>query len=152
MEIFEIILPAIPSAGLYFFTTTSGVRYEVRFGRKKDNILHVTIVFGVINDEYEGEEYVVTNKGEIYSVMATIAKIVRIFIAKHPNVMIYEFTGLERKGEDKENAARINLYKRYFPVVFPSSEEWEFSVKGNTALVTREEKILCYLYFFPARG
>ena len=63
---FKIIPPAIPSAGIYFFTTDSGVKYEVRFGRRKDNILHATIVFGVINDEYEGEEYVETNRGEVY--------------------------------------------------------------------------------------
>ncbi|MBK7183010.1 MAG: hypothetical protein IPH89_08755 [Bacteroidetes bacterium] len=60
---YKIIAPAISTAGVYYFTTDCGVNYEVRFGRRQDNILHATIVFGVTNDEYEGEEYTLTNKG-----------------------------------------------------------------------------------------
>lgn len=136
---YDIIVPAIPSAGIYFFTTTCGVQYEVRFGRKKDNILHVTIVFGVINDEYEGEEYVETNKGEVYRVMATLVKVIRMFMADNPKVMIYEFTGTAKKGEPDEGVtARINLYKRYLPTIFPKSEGWTFTFTGSNALVTRQ--------------
>ena len=71
-KIFDIEYPSIPSAGVYYFNTTSGLRYEVRFGRLQDNILHSNIVFGVINDEFEGEEYVTTNRGEVFQVMNTI--------------------------------------------------------------------------------
>lgn len=138
---FEIIPPAIPSAGIYFFTTSNGIKYEVRFGRRKDNILHATIVFGVINDEFEGEEYVETNKGEVYRVMATLVKIIRMFIAEHPKVMIYEFTGIAREGEpDEETTTRTNLYKRYLPVIFPKEEGWEFAFKGSTAVVTKKDR------------
>ena len=63
LEEYKIVPPAISTAGVYFFTTDSGVVYEVRFGRRQDNILHATIVFGVLNDEYDGEEYTVTNRG-----------------------------------------------------------------------------------------
>src|SRR3954471_640190 len=80
---FTIVPPAIPSAGIYFFTTDSGVKYEVRFGRRKDNILHATIVFGVINEEFEGEEYIETNRGEVYRVMATLVRVIRMFMAEH---------------------------------------------------------------------
>ena len=137
---FEIISPAIPSAGIYFFTSGSGIKYEVRFGRRKDNILHATIVFGVNNDEYEGEEYVETNKGEVYRVMSTIVKIILLFIAEHPKVMTYEFTGTARKSESNEGEnTRINLYKRYLPILFPEKEGWEFSFKDSTAIVTRKD-------------
>lgn len=142
LRTFEIIPPAIPSAGVYFFTTSSGIQYEVRFGRRKDNILHATIVFGVINDEFEGEEYVETNKGEVYRVMATLVKIIRMFMAEHPKVMIYEFTGIAREGEADEGAtARLNLYKRYLPIIFPRNEGWDFSIKASTAVVTKRENI-----------
>lgn len=139
---FNIIAPAIPSAGIYFFTTASGVKYEVRFGRRKDNILHATIVFGVINDEYEGEEYVETNKGEVYRVMSTLVSVIRMFMSEHKNVMIYEFTGTAKEGEPDEGAtARTNLYKRYLPVIFPAKEGWEFKFQGSNAVVTRKDKI-----------
>ncbi len=138
---FKIIHPAIPSAGIYFFTTDSGVKYEVRFGRRKDNILHATIVFGVINDEFEGEEYVETNRGEVYRVMSTLVQVIRIFMKEHPKVMIYEFTGIARVGEPDEGAtARANLYKRYLPIIFPSSEGWTFKFQGSNVVVTRKDK------------
>lgn len=133
---YKIVPPAISSAGVYYFTTDSGVNYEVRFGRRQDNILHATIVFGVINDEYEGEEYVVTNKGEVYRVMATVVRVVKIFMAEHPKIMCYEFTGVAKEGEDEDgNTIRINLYKRYLPKIF--DKDWEFNFKGNAAIVTR---------------
>ena len=137
----KIISPAIPSAGIYYFTTDSGVDYEVRFGRRRDNILHATIVFGVINDEYEGEEYVETNRGEVYRVMATIVKIIHMFIFEHPKVMIYEFTGIAKEGEPEEGATvRANLYKRYLPIIFPEDEGWEFNFQGSNVVVTKKYK------------
>ena len=139
---FKIIPPAIPSAGIYFFTTDSGVKYEVRFGRRKDNILHATIVFGVINDEFEGEEYIETNRGEVYRVMATLVQIIRMFMAEHPKVMTYEFTGVAKEDEPDEGAtARLNLYKRYLPVIFPEAERWTFRFQGSNAVVTKKENI-----------
>ena len=138
---FNIIPPAIPSAGVYFFTTDSGVKYEVRFGRRKDNILHATIVFGVINEEFEGEEYVETNRGEVYRVMATLVKVIRMFIHEHPKVMTYEFTGTAKEGEPDEGAtARSNLYRRYLPVIFPAAEGWSFTFRGSNAIVTKGNK------------
>ena len=141
LQPFKIIPPAIPSAGIYFFTTTHGIEYEVRFGRRKDNILHATIVFGVINDEFEGEEYVETNKGEVYRVMATLVKIIRMFMDEHQKVMIYEFTGIAREGEPDEGVTtRTALYKRYLPIIFPESEGWKFQFHGSNAVVTKKDK------------
>ena len=137
LEAYKITPPAISTAGIYYFTTDSGVVYEVRFGRRQENILHATIVFGVLNDEYEGEEYTVTNKGELYRVMSTIVKVVQMFMEQHPKMMTYEFTGMAREGEPKDKStARFNLYKRYLPLIF--DDNWKFDyTHGNTIVINR---------------
>jgi hypothetical protein len=135
-NILNIEFPNIPSAGVYYFNTHSGLRYEVRFGRLQDNILHANIVFGVVNDEFEGEEYVTTNRGEVYQVMNTIVEIVKNYMKEHPKVNVYEFNAVGREGEDEsaENA-RMVLYKRFLPKIF--EQGWKFKIDGNFALVTR---------------
>ncbi|MBA3664145.1 MAG: hypothetical protein H0W61_08060 [Bacteroidetes bacterium] len=135
-NILTIEFPNIPSAGVYYFNTNSGLRYEVRFGRLQDNILHANIVFGVVNDEFEGEEYVTTNRGEVYQVMNTIVEIVKNYMKEHPKVNVYEFNAVGRDGEDEsaENA-RMVLYKRFLPKIF--EQGWKFKIDGNFALVTR---------------
>lgn len=135
-NILSIEFPNIPSAGVYYFTTKSGLRYEVRFGRLQDNILHANIVFGVINDEFEGEEYVTTNRGEVYQVMNTIVEIVKNYMQEHPKVNVYEFNAVGRddEEEDRENA-RMVLYRRFLPRIF--NRDWKFKIEGNFALVTK---------------
>lgn len=91
---YQIIAPAIPSGQVYQFTTDFDVEYEVRFGRKKENILHSVFVFGVLNDEYDGEEYVLTNKGDVFRVIATISEVIKMYMKEHPNMQIFEFTGI----------------------------------------------------------
>jgi hypothetical protein len=137
VEEYKIIAPAISTAGVYYFNTDSDINYEVRFGRRQDNILHATIVFGVTNDEFEGEEYTVTNKGELYRVMTTIVHVVKMFMAEHPKMVTYEFTGLAKESEPEDKlTSRINLYKRYLPRIF--DKEWKFDYsRGNTIIVTR---------------
>ncbi len=146
-SIFHIEFPPIKSAGVYYFNTSSGLRYEVRFGRRQDNILHSTIVFGVINEEFEGEEYVTTNRGEVYRVMNTIVTIVKDFIEQHSKVNIYEFHAIDRDDEDEHASnldtnknkikgnARLKLYKRYLPKIFENG--WNFNFDGNNAIVTK---------------
>lgn len=127
VEEYIITPPAISTAGVYYFTTDSDINYEVRFGRRQDNILHATIVFGVTNDEFEGEEYTVTNKGELYRVMTTIVKVVKMFMAEHPKMVTYEFTGLAKDNEPEDKlTSRINLYKRYLPRIF--DKDWKLSL------------------------
>ncbi len=137
VKTYPIIPPAIRSAGVYFFTTTEDVQYEVRFGRKQDDILSVSIVFGVLNEEYDGEEYVITNKGDVYSVMNTVSEVVRMYMREHPNVRSYEFTGEPSSGESLEKPTkRIKLYGRYVKRIFPE-KQWNFDFRGNTIVVTR---------------
>ncbi len=135
-NILPIEFPAIPSAGVYYFNTKSSLRYEVRFGRLQDNILHTNIVFGVINEEFEGEEYITTNRGEVYQVMNTIVEIIKNYMTEHTKVNVYEFNAIGREGEDgKIENARMCLYKRFLPKIF--SQEWKFKIEGNIALVTK---------------
>ena len=135
---YDIEFPAIKSASVYYFNTPSGLRYEVRFGRRQDNILHATIVFGVINDEFEGEEYVTTNRGEVYGVMSTIAEIVRTFMAEHTKIMIYEFHAVDREDEEASSNtnARMYLYRRYLPRIF--DKNWNIELDGNFAMVKKK--------------
>lgn len=109
----------------------------MRFARKKDNLLHATIAFGVLNDEFEGEEYAETNRGEVYRVMSTVSEVVRIYMKEHPNIRTYEFTGEPSSKENEKNASkRINLYKRYLKNIFDS--RWEYVPSGNHMLIKRK--------------
>jgi len=131
MKPYPIIAPVIPTGQVYQFTTKHDVEYEVRFGRKKENILHSVVVFGVLNEEYDGEEYVVTNKGDALRVMTTIAAVITMYLKEHPNMQIVEFTGILRENDDQEETSqRTKLYTRFLPRVF-DSEKWNTSIVGN---------------------
>lgn len=137
-NIYEIIKPNIPTGQVYHFTTEFGVEYEVRFARKKENILHAVIAFGVLNEEYEGEEYALTNKGDVFKVMRTIITIIELYGEKHPNTQVYEFTGVFKEGEDTELSQRTKLYLRYLPRIFDIT--WEITMEGNKIFVTKKRK------------
>lgn len=134
---YSIIPPVIPSGSIYLFKTESEVEYEVRFARKKDNLLYTTLAFGVLNEEYEGEEYVLTNRHEVFKVMRTISAIVRMYMAEHPNVRTYEFTGEPTIKDAKAGKSkRMQLYKRYIPQIFNS--EWGSTLHGNKMIIQRK--------------
>jgi hypothetical protein len=134
---FKIIPPAISSGQVYLFTTDSGLEYEVRFARKKENILHATVAFGVLNEEFNGEEYAVTNRGEVYRVMATLVKIVKIYLEQHPNLHTVEFTGEPKEEESSQMPTqRLMLYNRYLKTIF--GDNWVFQLLGNKMIVKRK--------------
>ncbi len=136
LEPYQIILPAIKSGTVYSFITDSDVNYEVRFGRKQKNILNATIVFGVTNEEYDGEEYSVTNKGEVYKVMATIVVIVRKYREEHPNVNLFEYTGEQSEKEKLKNRnVRLALYGRYIRKVF--DKKWIVENIDNKVIIKK---------------
>ena len=133
---YKITPPAISSGGIYLFTTDSGIHYEVRFGRMQQNILMATVVFGVTNDEYAGEEYTVTNRGELYRVMATVIRIMKMFMSEHPTIISYEVTGLAREKESGDMVTtRTKLYYRYAGSIFGAG--WKIEVTGDKLLATR---------------
>ena len=137
-KVFKYITPPIPSAGVYFFTTDADILYEVRFGRKQSDILSVNIVFGVLNDEFEGEEYTLTNKGEFYSVMVTILSIIEHFKVQNKNVHRYEFSGEPTHNHELHNGPtkRTKIYLRWAKRVFPESD-WKHSLEGNKVVIER---------------
>ena len=137
---YPIIPPPISSGSAYYFTTDSGVHYEVRFGRKQNNILNTSIVFGVLNEEYEGEEYSSTNRFEVFRVMATIVKIVRKYMTIHPKINSYEFTGEPRKERlSKDGKVKMNLYRRYLPYVFDNN--WEVNTIMEKTVIRRKTSL-----------
>ncbi|MCB9359814.1 MAG: hypothetical protein H6587_10645 [Flavobacteriales bacterium] len=136
IKTFKITPPTIKSGTIYSFTTDNEVNYEVRFGRKQDNILNATIVFGVTNEEYEGEEYSITNKGEVYQVMATIVEVVRLYKAEHPNVNSFEFTGEQSDKEKSKNKnVRLKLYSRYISKVF--DKNWKTIITDDKTVIKK---------------
>jgi hypothetical protein len=133
---YKIIPPVIKSGTVYSFKTKSGINYEVRFGRKQNNILNATIVFGVTNEEYDGEEYSITNKGEVYTVMATIVEIIRKYKIEHPNINLFEYTGEQSEKEKSKNRnVRLALYSRYIDKVF--CEDWKVSTIDNKVIIKK---------------
>lgn len=137
--VYEFIEPAIPSVGVYYFTTDQGVDYEVRFGRKQTDILFVNIVFGVRNEEYEGEEYVLTNKGEFYSVMSTLEAIIHHFLERNPNIHGFEFAGEPAyENEDAQHITkRTRVYTHQARKIFPA-KEWKITTEGNKVTIERK--------------
>ncbi len=134
---FPIIPPPIKSGSTYYFKTDAGIEYEVRFGRKQNNILNTSIVFGVLNEEFDGEEYSLTNKFEVFRVMATIVEIVRMYMRLHPKINCFEFTGEPTdKKMDKEGRIRLSLYNRYLKTVF--DESWEINQLNNKTIVSKK--------------
>jgi hypothetical protein len=138
MDTYEIIKPNIPTGQVYHFETEFAVEYEVRFARKKENILHAVIAFGVLNEEYEGEEYALTDKGDVFKVMRTIITIIAMYGDKHPNTQVYEFTGVYKEGEDTDLSQRTKLYLRYLPRIFDNT--WAITMEGNKIFVTKKRK------------
>ena len=137
IKIYKITPPLIPSGDKYMFTTDSGVIYEVRFGRKQHNILKAAIVFGVLNDEFDQEEYVVTNRGEMYKVMATIIEVIHMYMEEHTRMISYEFTGENRQKEgegDDVLTARTKLFLRYLKKIFGNN--CKVDIKSNLVTVT----------------
>ncbi len=139
-KVYEFIAPAIPSSGIYYFNTDSGMKYEVRFGRKQNDILSTNIVFGVLNEEFGGEEYVLTNKGEFYAVMKTIEAIIHHFFSNNANIRSFEFAGEPESAESSSMGPtkRTKVYLRYAKRIF-SSEDWDIELNGNKVFIRKKK-------------
>jgi len=134
-EPYEIEIPEIQSGDTYYFTTESGLMYQVRFGKKRDNYLGNIINFSVLSDEFE-DEYSETNRGEIYRIIATVMEIIRIYHENHAHSDTYEFTG-EFKDEHETQPASIRsrLYFRHAQRVLNSN--WKPILEGNKVTIHR---------------
>ena len=123
----------------YQFTTESGTEYIVELHIEEDwsdrsgdhKIMRVE--FAVKKDQ--GEEYdhkAVVNKGELFKVMATIAKIVKETLSQIKNIKTINFTASKN---DPEDTRRLKLYLAYVKKQLPGSEvEMESDVEANVYL------------------
>lgn len=133
---FPIQHPDFGENGTYRFSSAKGIQYEVMFGRRENNPLYVSVVFGVVNDEFDGEEYAETNQGEQYAVMATIVQIIRHYIEIKSHIKLLEFTGVSRDGESENaNNIRIRFFSRYLPAIFPKN--WNFEITSNKLIAQK---------------
>lgn len=133
---YEIERPEIPSGSTYFFTTDSGLRYEVLFAKKKNNYLENIINFSVLNEEFE-DEYSETNRGEIYRVIATVAEIIRIYHEHHSYSISYEFSGeFKEENKQREISVRTLLYYRMAQRIMHKS--WKMELAGNKVVVFKQ--------------
>jgi hypothetical protein len=134
---YDIERPSIPSGSIYYFTTGSGLKYEVLFAKKKDNYLENIINFSVLSEEFE-DEYSETNRGEVYRVIATVAGIIRIYHENHGYSHSYEFSG-EFKDENKDRSASIRTMLYYRMAKKMMHEIWEIELSGNKVVVFRKK-------------
>jgi hypothetical protein len=132
---YRIKVPEIQSGDTYYFTTESGLQYQVRFGRKKDNYLGNIINFSVLSEEFE-DEYSETNRGEVYRIIATVIEIIRIYHQNHEHSDTYEFTG-EFKDEHETQTASIRsrLYYRYAQRIL--NRNWKARLEGNKVIINK---------------
>ncbi len=133
---YPVEIPAIKSGADYYFTTDSGLRYQVLFARKKERYLEHIVNFGVLNEEFE-DEYSETNRGEIYRVIATVVEIIRIYQEIHYYSTGYEFSGeFKDDKEQEESSVRTRLYLRKARrIIHPS---WTVTMLGNKVILSRK--------------
>ncbi len=128
-EPYEIEVPEIQSGDTYYFTTESGLMYQVRFGKKRDNYLGNIVNFSVLSEEFE-DEYSETNRGEVYRIIATVIEIVIIYHNNHIHSDSYEFTGeFKDEHETQEASIRTRLYYRYAQRIL--NHFWKAEMEGN---------------------
>lgn len=133
---YAITYPDFGENGLYTFVTKNGIHYEVMFGRRESNPLHVTVVFGVMNDEFDGEEYSETKQHDQYRVMSTVVKIVKHYIESKPHLKLVEFSGVSRDGEsEKTSNIRIRFFSRYLNAIFDTA--WRFDTSENKIIAKK---------------
>jgi len=135
---YKIEAPEISSGSEYYFTTDSGLRYQVLFAKKKDNYLENIINFSVLNEEFD-DEYSATNRGEVYRVIATVAEIIRLYHEHHEYSSSYEFSG-EYKDDNvnREISIRSRLYFRKAKDL--KHESWDIRLERNKVVAFRIKK------------
>lgn len=135
---FRIKEPDIKSGAIYYFNTSSGLTYQVSFGKKKNNYLGNIINFSVISEEYE-DEYSETNKGEVWKIISTVIEVIRLFHENHPYSRSYEFSGEFKKYEKKTGASiRTRLFLRSMKKV-ADFRFWRVSLENNKVLLYKIE-------------
>lgn len=110
----------------YVFKTDSGLDYQVDLGEIEDDEygMVLNIEFGVTDEEeLTGPiQNLVTNKGELYRVMNTIAAIIREDLAINSYIKYITFNPAKR-DKDVDSNARGKLYMKYIQGRIPNAKE-----------------------------
>lgn len=99
---------------------------ELRYDEFEDYDENTTNILGVRfftpDDEDPDIERddVVTNKGELFRVMATVTAIIKKDLKDHPEVDTITFTPSKKEGETT-NISRLNLYTKYIRNFYPNA-------------------------------
>jgi len=107
--------------------TTPPTRYEVVIDEVEpndpfsDEPLRADIKFGVTNEEDTIDYNKVTNKGELFRVMATIVDILKKDLSHHKYINHISFDSSKRQGRDINSNARTNLYIKFIKSQFPKA-------------------------------
>jgi hypothetical protein len=97
-----------------------------------DEGVTLDIEFRVTDEDGHYHTDLVTNKGELYRVMATIVAIIKKDIEEHDYITTVTFTPEKRKGKDKESNVRGQLYARYVKHAMPNAD---ISIDGSNVIV-----------------
>jgi len=90
------------------------------YGENTTNILGVRFYVSDEDDPKMELDDVVTNKGELFRVMATVTAIIKKDLQDHPEINTITFTPSKKEGETT-NVSRLNLYIRYIENAFPNA-------------------------------
>ena len=80
----------------------------------------MSIMFGLKTDKYQGGDTSRTNKGVQYQVMATVTKILKDYVAKHPELVEISYEPVKKNTDDQ---AREKLYQAYVQKNLP---DWKY--------------------------
>jgi hypothetical protein len=116
----------------YTFKTDSGLNYKVELMEAEDDeygmVLYIN--FGIYNEGEEGDDFgepnqnVVTNKGEQYRVMNTIAAIIKEDLAINQYIKYITFNPAKR-SKDVNSNAREKMYMKYIQGRLPNAKQIE---------------------------
>jgi hypothetical protein len=83
----------------------------------------LNIMFGTTDEEGNRDLKAITNKGQLYRVMATVVAAVKKDLENHRYIKTLSFEPSKRSGKDTDQSnARANLYKRFVKGQFPGAD------------------------------
>ncbi len=107
----------------FTFTTDSGLIYSVNFWDVGDDTIEVSFVAEEPGATYfdRAEYSTVTNRGELFKVMATVAVIVLYYLQSNPEYKYLTYEPSKTTGKDDNR--RDKLYRAYMKKMIPGSQE-----------------------------
>ena len=106
--------PTKPELGTNYEVTLNEMEPEEWDLPDEENGPSLAVQFGVTDEEGNLSTKTMTNKGEIYRVLSTIADIVKSDLESHKYIKTIEFVPSQRLGKDTDNSnARSRVYLQY---------------------------------------